>query len=292
MSDRAILPDDSIHVILTRFNVRGLEVLFRPNDEWLRHRLSLFKEYCVPGFAKQTQSDFLWLVFFDNDTPDWFRSEVSACAKANGDIFEAIYIDEVFSGKVVANAVLERLSSNIVSLITTRVDNDDAVAIDFVESIQRSFSAQKFEFINLSDGAQLSNGRCYLRPYPSNPFVSLVERCGVGPISTVFIDQHNRLRDVGPMRDVRVGHPMWLQIVHGENLANEIVGVRIPLERIRPWFAVTVPENESWFELHIDQLRGVFRVFVRLLKKPRRVRELVTVALARRIPSTPRKQSE
>ena len=61
-------------------------------------------------------------------------------------------------------------------LITSRLDNDDAIARDFVEMVQNCFTKQEVEFINFTYGAQYSDGRMFARLDPSNAFISLIER--------------------------------------------------------------------------------------------------------------------
>jgi len=64
------------HFLLTRFNVRPDAVSPPPTEEWLRHRLELFRRYALPSVAKQTVNPHQWLVLCDGGSPDWLRREL------------------------------------------------------------------------------------------------------------------------------------------------------------------------------------------------------------------------
>jgi len=258
------------HIILTRFNVRVPDVQSRPTDGWLRDRITLFEKYCVTSLARQSSSNFVWLVFLDSDSPDWLRAELRKLSD-RGRLFTAVYLNEEFGPRAVTKEVRRHLQRPF--LITTRIDNDDAVAIDFVQRIQASFNRQTREFVNFPDGAQLRDGRVYRRPYTLNPFISLVESA-LDPI-TVFVDQHPMLAAHASVRNVRSSHPMWLQIVHGENIANEVVGLRMRAIGLAPWFHVQAGQHDTFPQFIGDWIRGVMRIALRLVRKPSRLLELV-----------------
>ena len=261
------------HFLLTRFNVKLSENSTSPSADWLATRLQHFVEFCVASMQGQSQQCFSWLVFVDEESPQWFKSRLHEIRDASGHLFEAVYITGQFNGAQAGRAIRNRTTAP--SILTTRVDNDDAVARDFVEIIQRS-ARGKFEFINLIDGAQLSAAGVYRRPYPSNPFVSVFEPLREGELPrTVFMDEHPDLGKHGPIRDVRTGHAMWMQVVHGENIANEVVGLRVSAERLRPWFDIDLPRDADRFNMFLEQTRDAVRIAFRLALKPSRILALV-----------------
>ena len=77
------------HFILTRFNVkkmwsqdkRGNKVL---TDEWLSHRFKLFENYCLPSIVNQENKNFIWLVYFDQDTDKLFINKINILAFSKG----------------------------------------------------------------------------------------------------------------------------------------------------------------------------------------------------------------
>jgi hypothetical protein len=266
------------HFVLTRFNVRSFYYAGEPSKEWLQSRLDLFRTYCLPTLSKQSVDSFSWLVFFDDQSPEWFQREVAEDAPGN---FEAVYIHGSFTAGTVSQAIAARTSAPYV--LTTRVDNDDAVSRDFVQVIQSCFDCQDFEFINLVSGAQYADKRTYLRPYTKNPFLSLLEACVDAPPQTVFVEHHYRVDERGPVRNVRTRHPMWLQIIHGGNVLNEIVGLRVPVNRIAGHFDCQLERDDRLPNLAFEMSQNVGRILWRLVRKPLRLTELCRAFFARSV---------
>lgn len=269
---------EASHFVLTRFNVRSFYHSSEPTDEWLRERLRLFRQYCLPTLADQSSTLYLWLVFLDEQSPQWFRQEIEKDARGR---FEAVYVAGAFTAETVSNAVTNRTDAPYI--LTTRVDNDDAVARDFVQTIQNCFQRQDFEFINLVNGAQYADGRVYLRPYTKNPFLSLIEATGAAAPKTVFVEHHYRVDERGPVQNIRTAHPMWLQVIHGGNVLNEIVGLRVPGHRIAPFFNCVLDVNDSFVDLFAETSKGTARILWRVARKPARITELWRATFAKRI---------
>ena len=134
---------------------------------------------CLSNFAihlfVQSNQDFRWLVLFDIHTPANFRIRIQEYSRWPN--FAPVYLE-----KYNLERVRERILSMIKIpgyLITTRLDNDDALCRNFVEIVQSNFFGQDFEFLNLQHGYVWHRNRIYLRRLPSNPFISLVERLGL-----------------------------------------------------------------------------------------------------------------
>lgn len=273
-----IAEGEASHFVLTRFNVRSFYHVSEPTEEWLRERLRLFRQYCLPALAGQSSRQFLWLVFVDDLSPQWFRQEIEKDARGR---FETVYVAGAFTSATVSKAVSARTDTPYI--LTTRVDNDDAVSRDFVQTIQTCFQRQDFEFINLVNGAQYADRKVYLRPYTKNPFLSLIEAVGTKAPETVFVEHHYRVDERGPVRNIRTAHPMWLQVIHGGNVLNEIVGLRVPGNRVAKFFGCGLDFNDSFVDLVAETSRGSARIFWRFMRKPARVIELWRATFAQRI---------
>jgi hypothetical protein len=265
------------HFVLTRFNVRNFYHHAEPTDEWLRERMVLFRRYCMPSFRAQSVNTFHWLVFFDSKTPEWLRTEVQTAAQ---DLFEPVFVEGPFSKELLTETITERCSTPFA--ITTRVDNDDAVAVDFIEKIQSCFAEQDLTFVNLVNGAQYAEGKTYLRPYTKNPFSTLIEDISVRPPATVFVEHHYRIDDFAPVLNVRTSHPMWLQVIHGGNVLNELVGLRVAGRTVAPYFPCSLDIQDSALSLAADRMRGSIRIMLRLLRRPHRFIELSRSVWARK----------
>jgi len=262
------------HFLLTRFNTRLGE---RASDEWLRHRINYFERLCRHSVMNQTIKSFRWLIYFDSERDPWFQSEVD---RLSAGVFEPIWVEGNLTPEVAASAVEERAHSKWV--ITTRVDNDDAISRDFIECVQAQFAQQDFEFINFQSGIQLSeNGQVFYRSDPLSPFISLIEKYNGEQLRGVYVGRHDRINEYGPVKQV-VTHPMWLQMVHGLNIGNALRGVRATPEIVDQYFDVQVrPEAITKIRLRASQVMTVGQLVVHVLRKPRRLLWVLRVALNR-----------
>jgi Putative rhamnosyl transferase len=216
------------HVLLTRFNTKMPGNVRNLDSEWLGKRLRLFQDICVPSVLNQIAQSFHWILFVDSKTPEPFLSSLLELSQRN--VFSIEWTTNEFSPMIAAQAMTERGLGVRPFLITTRLDNDDALAPHALVTIQRAFSNQAFEFVNLFLGYELHDGNFYLRPYIANPFISLIERTSASrEISTVYCRQHNTIMD-SHVRQVFTS-PAWLQVMHGDNIANVRRGVRVSSRR-------------------------------------------------------------
>jgi hypothetical protein len=189
------------HVILTRFNVR-VEQAPRAGHDWLEHRFALFERFCLPSVEAQTCADFDWIIFCNPDIPRAFLERLRGYSRFRA--LQPIYFRNTFD-QGMARAAVAELARGHSHLITTRLDNDDAISRTFVETIQQNFRGQEYEFLN----------------FTSNAFISLVE--SVENYTTVYCGNHMELDQRG--RIVQIAKPAaWLQVVHSRNLSNQVWG--------------------------------------------------------------------
>lgn len=202
------------HLLLTAFNLR---IAGEPglSDEWLAHRLRLFEEFCLPSVTDQTVRAFRWILFCDPLTPEPHRGRIDRlCADPRIRVRFVERIDECVV------AAREEAAPDATHLISTTLDNDDAISRTFVQRVQEQFRGQEFEILNFPSGyrLELASGRLYRVSIRTNPFVSLVER-NSSPRTIRGCGPHNLLgRRFADIRDVS-SEPLWLQVVHDRNLA-------------------------------------------------------------------------
>src|SRR5262245_39376143 len=120
------------HILLTRFNVscewgRGIV----PGVEWMKRRFQLFETFTIPSLQSQTNRNFKWLVFFHVSTPDEFRTKIADLAR-RGD-FIARYVDRInlcdpFPAHGIMPFIEAARDEDSEFLITSRIDNDDAIS--------------------------------------------------------------------------------------------------------------------------------------------------------------------
>jgi len=209
------------HVLLTRFNLpsQGVEQLIRAREGWLRERVDLFERYCLPSVLGQTEKRFSWIVYFDEQSPQWLKDWASAHADAGA--FTPIYRTDVPRDVLLAD-IAGTAYGNETWLLTTNLDNDDGLAIDFVERLRATaVAADGRTAIYLTCGLIRGPAGLFLREDRDNAFCSVVEP--TEQAVTCWADWHNRLSMTMPTIAVG-GGPAWLQVVHGSNVSNRVRG--------------------------------------------------------------------
>jgi hypothetical protein len=212
------------HFLLTRMNtaapfgVPGVSL----DENWLEHRFSLFERYTLPAVRAQVNCDaFEWLLFTHERTPERFRRRLVEYSEK----FAPIHLVECteFDEHVARAAVESRIGPDATHVITSRVDNDDALGRTFLAAVQREFRDQSGEFINFDLGFQLYDGRVYRSEHPSNPYCSAIE--ARANFKGVFAVSHMDIEAVYPVKHVR-DKRRWLTVIHGQNALNVVEGER------------------------------------------------------------------
>jgi hypothetical protein len=219
--------NDFRHVVMTRFNLAtpGREASFRNKPDWLASRFDLFERYCLPGMAAQTCQIFEWIVYFDIDTPAVIRERIERDREIRP--FHAFYTP-LFDANGWRDSVFRFCGANAPPwLLTTNLDNDDSLAIDYVERLQAAARLTEQPVpraINLANGFTLNGPRLYAHRHLSNAFTNLLERFDQNARTAPSIP-HMELAKHVPVQQV-FGDGAWLQVVHGGNVSNKIRGRR------------------------------------------------------------------
>jgi hypothetical protein len=219
------------HVLLTRFNLptNGVEGFIRARDGWLRERVVLFETYCAPSVRSQTCQNFQWIVYFDPGSPEWLHDWISRCAPGR---FIPIFRSSVSSDEAIVD--IRRICGGEASaLVTSNLDNDDALALDFVERVQRAAPQVYRTAVYIRHGLIKSGVRLYLRRDVRNAFCSVIENWE-SP-STCWSDWHNLLGRSMQVVEL-TGDPGWLQVVHSRNVSNRVRGRLVSASRYAQFF--------------------------------------------------------
>ncbi|MEM8852018.1 MAG: glycosyltransferase [Pseudomonadota bacterium] len=212
------------HVILTRFNLAtpGRESAIRTQPGWLRGRFDLFRDWCLPSVAAQSVQDFRWIVLFDDRTPEGFRAEIAALQAVYP--FDA-YFTPLFPADGWRRCVAEVVAPEAPMLLTTRLDNDDALAVDYVARVQAAVEGTERRAWNVTAGLIRQGDGLWQVAHPKNAFFSLLEPWGEAATTACGI-QHMALDAEVPVTQIG-GPPGWLQVVHGGNVSNKVRGRRV-----------------------------------------------------------------
>jgi len=222
------------HFILTRFNIvdeSGYEVSYDyvNNDEYLSERFRLFELFCLPSVSGQTNKNFTWFVLFNDKLPEKWKKKVENYKQICPN-FEQRYINSIPENKwnnvlnFFAINELKSLEDKPQYLITTRIDNDDAFNLSFIDSIQKYFlKNQEDAIINYKNGLQ------YIPKYnvlknstsPQSHFNTLIEK-NTENLRTVLSFSHSECPESFKSVCLKGKTPMWLETIHSTNIVNNV----------------------------------------------------------------------
>lgn len=268
------MPQQFDHFIITRFSVVFAKNQAPPDSYWLESRLELFQKTTIASISAQSEPGYKWLVFFDDRVERDFRARVSALAAGR---FEPIWTSDFFDGKLVAKFIADRTDKPYV--ITTRVDNDDSLATDYIATVQGFFAGQERIYINFVRGfQQVVSGRVYRYDAISNAFISMIERADrQGGFRTVFDGKHFEAPRLGDVLQVKTA-PMWCQTIHAGNMMNQVRGPISTTRALRKRVHNDIPSlpDRPYHTLVLDWTKSLFLTLPRLwTRQPRFFKEWV-----------------
>jgi hypothetical protein len=183
--------------------------------DWLLHRTDLFERICFPSVASQTDQDFTWILWVDLETPSDVLHRLYRLQRQRH--FEVNFIS--YFDEAVAAEQVRKYVTGTPYLLTTRLDNDDALAKDYFQILKLHVKPFTPSWINFDHGLQAGPIGVYRMYRRSNAFISLIERSDKP--NTVMCIKHSKAVSVAPIVHLD-GHAWWLQVVHGRNLMNYI----------------------------------------------------------------------
>jgi hypothetical protein len=199
------------------------------SDEFLLSRFLLFDKFCLPSVSNQTNKNFIWFVLFNDKLPEKWKIKLDEY-KRQFPNFEARFMSAQETLSMNWHATLNRFlieelkNSNCQFILTTRLDNDDAINLSFVDSIQKYFLAYQEEaVINYINGLQYIPRCNVLRnlTYPQSHFNTLIEK-NTQDVQTALGFSHYEVPDNFKSVYLKAKTPMWLETIHSTNVVNTI----------------------------------------------------------------------
>lgn len=219
------------HYIITRFNIRIPSSLTRQlqtidvtrDEEYLEDRFKLFFEYTVPSVLQQSDKGFVWILMFSANTPQQFKNRIATLERENPFIKTLYIADDENCNDILENYILER-HKNII--VTSRLDNDDAIHRDYVKEIHTVILQQEIQEFALifNNGCQYDETHKFLSKYhfPKNHFSTLVEVGNKDKIKTILRFNHMEIGNNVNTVELNNDIPMWLEVVHATNVSNRM----------------------------------------------------------------------
>ena len=224
------------HFIITLFNLKiwNEDKANMPTQtfEWLEQRFHLFETYCLPSVKAQTCQDFQWLCLFDEGTSEVFRQRIAEWRKSVPQLQPCFFSAEDASHfrdddpQLRCRFIRQTVASMLDGadyVITTNLDNDDALHRDFVKRVHQAFEETGGEaLVTFKTGMQYfvsldAVARMY---YPHNHFLNLIERTDQD-FRTIEYFRHAKARKLLHCVDINE-HPYWMEVVHACNVSNEL----------------------------------------------------------------------
>ncbi len=208
--------EECVHIVLTKYNVRmpmqwcqrGLE------PDWLAGRWQLFQKYCLRSMKTQTTGEFHWLLFCDRQTPSPYREQLAGLQSPG----THVYFCEELTRAVLLSAVRDHVHHDTRAIVTTRLDNDDALCPSYLEDVRNAVQGSHRHWINWDTGIVMCGRRAYRRVDRANAFISFVEPNG-NDIQTTWSCPHPEAGKWAPVHHIGSA-PGWVQLVHGDNVSN------------------------------------------------------------------------
>jgi hypothetical protein len=243
------------HFVITRFNIKYSLETKNGNqeniitDQWLKNRFDIFEKFCFPSICHQSNQNFIWLIYFDSNTPPAYREKVAGYAK----VFENMVPRFISGQSVFLESVImdvkEFTSNEQQYIITTRIDNDDVLHKNAISVIQYHFQKQDNIIIDLRKGYCLQIVPDFLLTrfyFPFNQFISLIEKFdNFQKPRTVYCRKHQEWRNYA--RVIAIDNDYyWLQLIHNENIINKIHGPAVIKIKILRDFAINQNFRIDW----------------------------------------------
>ena len=217
------------HFVITRFNVKANYECKLKNPEnnpmerildedYLEKRFSIFKRYTLQSMKKQTNQNFTWLVLFHKMTPNKFKKRIQELKEEFNFIDLYFNDEEKFSFLEYCNMQGEDTEY----FVTTRIDNDDMLAEDYINKIQEYANKNLHTcIVSFEKGMKydLNSRKNYKYERKDNHFLSMIgskEEC---------ILQYNHAKIFSSGKEIVIlntDKPMWVEIIHDSNVINRI----------------------------------------------------------------------
>lgn len=197
-------------------------------SEYFEYRFEIFKNVTLKSFQQQTDNSFILLLLHSENMPVQYKMRFLELEESNLFLYNIFVEDNQKSFDDALNQSLKYVSFTDDAALTFRIDNDDAVQIDFIKQL-RSFVKQDFVGYSISVPTiaivkRVSN-KLYLleeRYYPSNS-IGLAYVTGRDDYKTIMKEsQHHLVNDTNSMILLAKNAAAGLQTINGENAINSI----------------------------------------------------------------------
>ena len=208
------------HILFTRFNIQyEADESIGIQSTWLENRLLLFEKYCLPSVQKQTSKNFTWILLGDIRTPEKYKMRIENYRSIVPQIRTYWVSYQTDGYHTVYKEIGQEFANDKNILISTRLDNDDALSADYMEQIQKIAENGTDGIITFPLGKQTfaTENKSVPVRYVQNHFLSRIEN---SHFETIMVFDHSLLETTALLH-IETKQPMWEEIVHGGNIHND-----------------------------------------------------------------------
>jgi hypothetical protein len=175
-------------------------VKFRFDEMWLKRRIQLFEAFTYPSVLSQTHQDFRWLVLVHPNSPSWV-------------------IDRMKSYSRLETCLVEwDVEAAIRGVKSVNLDTDDAIARNFMKVANEvNFEGETILYRGMRH--RILTG-VWIGARSPNAHFGIIQH----PVDTVL--DHSHGMGILPKDVLDLKAPMWLEVIHEENISNKLVKAR------------------------------------------------------------------
>lgn len=213
------------HFLITRFNLKNEHWINNNavSENWLKNRIKIFEKICYPSVINQSNQQFTWLIFFDIDTPNTIKKYIEE--NYTSDLIQIHYIDGFKELETICKRIISTQISPNSYFITSRLDNDDALHKDYIDTIKNLSIPRSKTVIDIRNGYQLyfENNLGQAKAYFStfNPFISLISDDKT--LELVIDKEHTDWNNKNYTCIAYLKKRLWMQYIHDNNQLNKLI---------------------------------------------------------------------
>ncbi|OUS06791.1 hypothetical protein A9Q96_08460 [Rhodobacterales bacterium 52_120_T64] len=102
----------------------------------LQRRLQLFEDICLPSLVEQTDQNFNIMLITSRDLPDWAHDRLMGLVRDLPNVYVRAYRPQANIQRVFKRSVFEMLDPTAHITASFRLDDDDALACDYVARLR------------------------------------------------------------------------------------------------------------------------------------------------------------
>lgn len=198
------------------------------DNDRLRRRFEVFEDICLPSLVGQGDQNFNMILVTSQAMPVWAMERLELILKDHPNIYARAYRPKASIRRLIRRAAFEMLDPNAEVIATFQLDDDDALAHDYVARLRTHIAAENIgKVITFAPGFELAlaNDRPQLRRdklIKASAGLASIHVGGiqkVQEIKTIYsYGGHRRVDEVAPLIVDR-HKAMYLQTANGFNVS-------------------------------------------------------------------------